>query len=167
MFPSGSARMFSKTEEVVSLISEVISDMPNDLSIRGHTDSTPYTSRKNYTNWELSADRANATRRVLQNSGYPADKVENVIGKSARDPFIKDDPTNAKNRRISIVLLNEEFVPPEGEDEFYEDEDDAREGNITRMAAYSPLMIYLTQVTDHHRVTLYSHNYIDITQKSL
>jgi len=128
MFPSGSARMFSKTEEVVGLISEVISDMPNDLSIRGHTDSKPYTSRKNYTNWELSADRANATRRVLQSSGYPADKIENVIGKSARDPFIKEDPTNAKNRRISIVLLNEEFVPPEDSDDLYEDEEDVRDG---------------------------------------
>jgi chemotaxis protein MotB len=128
MFASGSARMFSKTEEILSLISEVITDMPNDLSIRGHTDSKPYTSRKNYSNWELSADRANATRRVLQKSGYPDDKIENVIGKSARDPFIKEDPSAAKNRRISIVLLNQEFTAPKGEDAAYEEVESVREG---------------------------------------
>jgi chemotaxis protein MotB len=116
MFPSGSARMFNKTEEIISLIAEIISTMPNNLSIRGHTDATPYTSRKNYSNWELSADRANATRRVLIESEYPADKIENVMGKAAKDPFVEDNPADAKNRRITIILLNEEFVPsPEDE----------------------------------------------------
>ena len=127
MFPSGSARMFNKTEEVLSLISEVISDMPNDLSIRGHTDSTPYRSRKDYSNWELSADRANATRRVLEKSGYPTGKVQNVIGKAAKDPFIEESPDDAKNRRISIVLLNQEFEPPADDSDIYDEdiEDDS------------------------------------------
>ena len=85
--------------------------MPNNLSIRGHTDATAYASRKNYSNWELSADRANATRRVLLEKQYPIDKIENVIGKAAKDPFVADNPSDPKNRRISIVLLNEEFTP--------------------------------------------------------
>lgn len=134
MFPSGSARMFSKTEDVLSLIADVISDMPNDLSIRGHTDAVPFASRKDYSNWELSADRANSTRRVLEESGYPEDKIQNVIGKSAKDPFVADDPTDAKNRRISIVLLNEEFVPPPEDSDIYDEDiqdDSVRDGAYT------------------------------------
>lgn len=129
MFPSGSARMFGKTEEVIGLISSVIADMPNDLSVRGHTDATPYTSRKDYSNWELSADRANATRRVLQQSGYPEDKVKNVMGKGATEPFTPEDPTDARNRRITILLLNEDFVPTGDEEE--EIDESVRDGAYT------------------------------------
>lgn len=128
MFPSGSSRMFGKTEEIIGLISDVISDMPNDLSVRGHTDATPYTSRKNYSNWELSADRANATRRVLEKSGYPDEKVKNVMGKGATEPFTPEDPADARNRRISILLLNEEFIPPEGEEEEETMDESIRDG---------------------------------------
>lgn len=114
LFASGSAKMFQKTKDLVTKITAVIKDLPNEISIRGHTDSVPFTSRgKDFTNWELSAERANATRRVMNDAEFPADKVNNVVGKGDKDPLFPDDPENAQNRRISIILLREELTNPD------------------------------------------------------
>lgn len=113
MFPSGSAKMFSKTQKLMSKIGEIINSMPNELSIRGHTDSVPYGKGATYTNWELSSDRANSTRRVLKESGIPAERLNNVMGKADTEPLIKENPADAQNRRITIMLLKEELTNPD------------------------------------------------------
>ena len=119
MFPSGSARMYDKTRELLTKIADVIKPMPNDISVRGHTDSTPYGPGAEYTNWELSTDRANASRRVMLQAGLPLDRLNNVMGKADTEHLLPDDPTNARNRRISIILLHEDITKPEllGDDE--------------------------------------------------
>ncbi|HXA71909.1 MAG TPA: OmpA family protein, partial [Stellaceae bacterium] len=79
----------------------------NKVSITGHTDAAPYAFGRNYTNWELSADRANASRRELVSDGVSADRIEKVVGLADRDPLAPEDPRAPRNRRISIVLLRE------------------------------------------------------------
>jgi chemotaxis protein MotB len=110
MFPSGSAAMYERTQKLLSKVSEVIRKMPNEISVRGHTDGVAYSKGTDYTNWELSADRANASRRVLIASGFPEKRVNNVVGKADTDHLIGDKPNDAQNRRISIILLREELV---------------------------------------------------------
>lgn len=107
MFPSGSAVMFPYTKELLGLVAKVAEPMPNDISIRGHTDRHPFGPGATYTNWELSADRANASRRVLQEDGIPISRISNVMGKASTVPFNEKDPYAPQNRRISIILLNE------------------------------------------------------------
>ncbi|HOO81357.1 MAG TPA: flagellar motor protein MotB [Alphaproteobacteria bacterium] len=115
MFASGSARMFEKTRKLLEKVTEVIKKQPNELSVRGHTDSVGYGPEATYTNWELSADRANSSRRVMLESGFPPERINNVVGKADTEHLIKDDPKNASNRRISIILLKEELTNPDFE----------------------------------------------------
>ena len=105
MFPRGSTNMYAHTRKVIELVAKVISEMPQNLAISGFTDATKYTGRSDYSNWELSADRANATRRVLLEEGFPPDRIVRVVGRAETDPLLPEDPNNAKNRRISLVLL--------------------------------------------------------------
>jgi len=105
MFPSGSAEMFLHTRRLLELVSKVILKMPQQLSISGHTDAVPFISDTGYSNWELSADRANSARRELQHFDVPEKRIARVVGKSDTEPFLPDDPKNARNRRLSIVLL--------------------------------------------------------------
>jgi chemotaxis protein MotB len=112
MFPSGSASMNDRSRQLLQLVARVISPLPNKLSISGHTDATPYQGKANYSNWELSTDRANAARRALEMFGVDDKRIENVAGKADTDPKVKDDPLSPENRRISIVLLRE--APPPG-----------------------------------------------------
>ena len=105
MFPSGSAKMFEHTRRILELVSSVIVKMPQRLSISGHTDSVPFNTGNGYGNWELSADRANSARRELVGFKVPEERVSRVVGKAATDPFLVDDPKNAQNRRLSIILL--------------------------------------------------------------
>lgn len=117
MFPSGSDKMFEKTELLLKQITEVILPLPNELSVRGHTDSVKYAPDATYTNWELSADRANASRRVILGSGLPAERLNNVMGKADTEPLIADNPKDSRNRRITIILLKEELTNPLPEEE--------------------------------------------------
>ena len=110
MFPIGSARMFSKTEKLLELVSGVIRKLPNRISVKGHTDSIPYRNANGYSNWELSADRANASRRLLNEKGIHEGRFFTVVGKSATEPLLPEDPRNAQNRRISIILLRDSIV---------------------------------------------------------
>lgn len=114
MFPSGSAQMYERTEKLIEKVAEVIRKMPNEISVRGHTDSVPYSKGNAYTNWELSADRANASRRVLVRAGVPDAKINNVLGKADKDHLIANKPNDAQNRRISIILLRQELVTQVG-----------------------------------------------------
>ncbi|MFZ5790655.1 MAG: flagellar motor protein MotB [Pseudomonadota bacterium] len=108
MFPIGSAKMEDHTHKLLALVAQVVARMPNKISISGHTDATPYQSDNGYSNWELSADRANASRRELIAAGLSPDRIATVVGKADTDPLLPDDPTSPRNRRISIVLLHEQ-----------------------------------------------------------
>lgn len=112
MFPLGSAEMAAHTQKLMQLVAEVVTRLPNRVAISGHTDSTPYAGdNPTYTNWELSSDRANASRRALVDNGVAAQRIASVIGKAEHEPFIAEDAADARNRRISIVLLREAPQP--------------------------------------------------------
>lgn len=110
MFPIGSARMFDKTKILLEAVSEVVMKLPNKISVKGHTDAIPYRGSGDYTNWELSADRANASRKVLMDKGVPQDRIFTVVGKAATEPLIEEDPRDPRNRRIGIILLRDSIV---------------------------------------------------------
>jgi len=112
MFPSGSSKPYEKTIKLLDMVAGIIKTMPNQISVRGHTDSVPYSKGADYTNWELSADRANASRRVLLDSGIETKKLSNVVGKADTEPLKPDKPDEAQNRRISIILLRESLTRP-------------------------------------------------------
>ena len=114
LFASGSATLLPATKRVMRQVSEIIQQTPNEISVRGHTDSVPYGPGASYTNWELSADRANASRRALENAGMPAMRINNVLGKADSDPLIAEDPRDGRNRRISIILLHQDIAGEDG-----------------------------------------------------
>jgi chemotaxis protein MotB len=111
MFPKGSPDMYGHTRALVDLVARVVKMLPEKVAISGHTDSTPFSGQSNYGNWELSADRALATRRALMNSGVPADRVDRVVGRSDTEPLVNNDPSNPRNRRITVVLLRDNMQP--------------------------------------------------------
>jgi chemotaxis protein MotB len=108
MFASGSARLKSYTKVILHEIAKLISTVPNKISLTGHTDATPFKNMRGYTNWELSADRANASRRALVFGGFNQSKVAKVVGFSSTILFNKQLPLSPVNRRISLVVLNKE-----------------------------------------------------------
>ena len=106
MFPLGSSTPNENLRRLFSAISQVVARLPNRISVTGHTDATPY-QRSNYSNWELSTDRANSSRRGLIDAGVPAARISHVVGKAEQEPLIADNPFDPRNRRISIVLLRQ------------------------------------------------------------
>jgi chemotaxis protein MotB len=112
MFPSGSAMPYEKTVKLLDMVAGIIKKMPNQISVRGHTDSSPYSNGANYTNWELSADRANSSRRVLVEDGIEIKKISNVVGKADTENLKPDKPMDPQNRRISIILLRDSLTKP-------------------------------------------------------
>ncbi len=117
MFPLGSSDMYERTRKLLEQVAKVVQKLPNKISITGHTDARPYHGTSGYGNWELSTDRANASRRALVEAGLPLHRILKVVGKAAREPLIPRDPTSPRNRRISIVLLREQPPPKEQEAE--------------------------------------------------
>lgn len=114
MFAKGSTKMHKFARKMLKLIARVIDPLPNRLKIAGHTDARGYITANGYGNWELSADRANASRRVLRGAGLAADRFFEVTGKADTEPLFPDRPKAAPNRRISIILMREAPVlPPE------------------------------------------------------
>lgn len=109
MFPSGSAEMYDYTRKLMTMVAGVINGMPNQISVRGHTDSHQYAPGAKYTNWELSADRANSSRRVLLAEKVPVERLANVMGKADREHLVAENPLDARNRRISIIMLREDL----------------------------------------------------------
>jgi chemotaxis protein MotB len=104
MFDIGSAHLRDYTQSILHELAPYLSSVPNRISLTGHTDIRPYPGQ-GYSNWELSADRANAARRALVNAGLPDEKIARVVGLSSSVLFDKQDPQNAINRRISIVVM--------------------------------------------------------------
>ncbi|MEK6662610.1 MAG: flagellar motor protein MotB [Pseudomonadota bacterium] len=109
MFSIGSAKLQPYAKEILSEISKVLNDVPNTISLSGHTDATPYSGgERGYSNWELSADRANACRRELVSGGIEDGKILRVVGLGSAVLFDKTDPGNPINRRISIIVMNKQ-----------------------------------------------------------
>lgn len=107
MFRIGSAELEPYTKEILHEIGKTLNQMPNKVSLSGHTDAKPYASdRKGFSNWDLSADRANASRRELTVGGMDEKKVVRVVGLSSAVLFDKENPFNPINRRISIIVMN-------------------------------------------------------------
>jgi chemotaxis protein MotB len=115
MFDSGSALVKPYMRELLRAIGSVLLEVPNRLTLEGHTDATPFGGGdRGYSNWELSADRANASRRELVAGGLTEDRVLRVLGLASSQPFNRDDPAEPQNRRISIIVMNRD-----AEDRFY------------------------------------------------
>ncbi len=118
MFDSGSAVMKDYTRDILREIGRTLNELPNKISLSGHTDAVQYASgERGYSNWELSADRANASRRELVAGGLEEGKIMRVVGLGSAVPFDKDNPNSPVNRRISIIVMNkkaEEAIAKEG-----------------------------------------------------
>jgi chemotaxis protein MotB len=109
MFDSGSALVKDYMRDLLRAIGRVLNDVPNRVALSGHTDAAPYSGgERGYSNWELSADRANASRRELIAGGMDEGKVARVVGLAASVPFDADLPRAPANRRISIIVMNHE-----------------------------------------------------------
>lgn len=106
MFASSSADLQPYTRSMLRAIGNALNDVPNRLSLTGHTDATPFAGgERGFSNWELSANRANASRREMIAGGLEPSRVAQVVGLADTDPMIEDDPLNPANRRISIIVL--------------------------------------------------------------
>lgn len=107
MFAIGKAELQPYTKMILHEIGKMLNDVGNKISLSGHTDATPYPSgEKSYSNWELSADRANASRRELIAGGMNPEKMLRVVGLSSAVMFDKEDSFSPFNRRISIIVMN-------------------------------------------------------------
>ena len=106
-FESGSARLSDSGQELLALLAGELKTLPNSLLIEGHTDAAQYSPDAAYTNWELSADRANAARRLLQQDGVRGDQVTQVRGYADQLLRVKANPFDPSNRRISILVKNQ------------------------------------------------------------
>ena len=103
-FESGSPNPTPYGKDLLQLLAGEIGKLPNRITMEGHTDSAPFSGREGYSNWELSADRANAARRWMQEHGLRADQVTQVRGFADQNPRDTDHPESASNRRISIII---------------------------------------------------------------
>jgi chemotaxis protein MotB len=107
MFALGSATVQPYMKDILHAIGQVLNEVENKVGLSGHTDSAQYSGgERGYSNWELSADRANASRRELITGGMATSKIVRVVGLADSNLYVKDDPKSALNRRISIIVLN-------------------------------------------------------------
>jgi chemotaxis protein MotB len=106
MFNPGSVQPNERAVVLLRAVAEIAQQLPNRIAVSGHTDSGPAPSAS-FSNWDLSADRANAARAILQEGGLGDDRIAEVVGRAGSEPLYPDDPYMAGNRRISILLLRE------------------------------------------------------------
>jgi chemotaxis protein MotB len=108
MFSRGSAALQPYTADILHEIGKALNEVPNKISLSGHTDAIPYQGGENYSNWDLSVDRANASRRELIAGGMDPAKVIRVVGLASSALFDQKDPYDPSNRRISILVMNKD-----------------------------------------------------------
>ncbi len=111
MFAAGSAQPSERVRALLAKVAPTLAAIGNPVTIIGHTDSAPFRSGSGQTNWELSAERANATRRMLTESGLPDSQIRSVTGVADREPLLPADPRAAANRRIGILIQREHPAP--------------------------------------------------------
>ena len=116
-FDSGSSKLNQSGQELLTVLAAELGKVPNRVSIEGHTDSKPFSGKGNYSNWELSSDRANAARRLMQQSGLSSDQVSQVRGFADQRLRNLKDPLDPSNRRVSIIVqyISNEAAGPAGE----------------------------------------------------
>ena len=103
-FDSGSSKLNASGQELISLLAAELGKVPNHISVEGHTDAKPFSGGGNYSNWELSSDRANSARRLMQQSGLRSDQVTQVRGFADQRLRNLKDPLDPSNRRVSIIV---------------------------------------------------------------
>src|SRR5579859_7597324 len=103
-FESGRANPSENGKELLASMAKQMGKLPNSIVIEGHTDSKPFSNTGGYSNWELSSDRANSSRRYMEDSGLRPDQVKQVRGFADQQLRKPDDPTNASNRRVSVIV---------------------------------------------------------------
>jgi chemotaxis protein MotB len=108
-FDIGSSRLKPMTSLILAAISHELGSLSNNIVIEGHTDSRGYRNKKEYTNWELSADRANSARRLMEVSGLRTGQILSIRGYADKKLKFKDNSEDARNRRVTIIVLNQEF----------------------------------------------------------
>ncbi len=113
MFPSGGAVPYERARDLLRLVGKVVSKLPNNISVTGHTDSSPFTAGSRRDNWTLSTERANVSRQELVTAGVGENRIQRVVGLADREAFVPNDPKDPRNRRISIVLLRQAIPPAE------------------------------------------------------
>ena len=106
LFKSGRAEPEQILSELLAILVPVIARTTNDVAVVGHTDAKPFAASRQYSNWELSADRANTARRMLIGTGFDESRIVRVSGKAATNPLLPD-PLAPRNRRIAVTLLRE------------------------------------------------------------
>ncbi|MEO1656250.1 MAG: OmpA family protein [Pseudomonadota bacterium] len=105
MFEAGSSQMSPRARELFATVGAILRNVPNVIRIMGHTDGNPFSGSAGVRgNWELSADRANSARRVMESAGLQTDRVEAVEGRATREPLVPSRPNDPKNRRITISV---------------------------------------------------------------
>ena len=104
-FPSGSAELSGEAKDILTEIGKGICELPNPILIGGHTDRILFPKGSTYTNWELSADRANAARRTLEATCVKPEQIRKIVGYADTEPLVPEDPYAPANRRISITVL--------------------------------------------------------------
>jgi chemotaxis protein MotB len=107
MFALGGAAPNDLARALLARVAQAAARLNKEVDIVGHTDATPFRGGGDRSNWELSAERANATRRVLIEAGLPPERIRSVTGRADREPLLPDQPTAAANRRVSITILRE------------------------------------------------------------
>jgi len=112
-FESGSGRPSATGHELILRLGEELKKLPNDLLIEGHTDAKPFANGGEYSNWELSTDRANAARRLMEADGMPHGRIVQVRGFADQSLRDKEHPEAASNRRISVIVRYKDAVEPE------------------------------------------------------
>ncbi|HEX3938937.1 MAG TPA: flagellar motor protein MotB [Xanthobacteraceae bacterium] len=110
MFPEGSKDPYERTRTIIAKIAGPLKDVPYRISITGHTAASQSAPQSDYGPWDLSVDRANVVRQILEEQGYPSSRIYEVAGKADTDPLFPDDPYMAANRRVTITLMHE--APP-------------------------------------------------------
>jgi chemotaxis protein MotB len=113
MFPSGGAVPYERGRDLLIMVGKVVAQLPNNISVTGHTDGTPFAAGSGRDNWTLSTERANISREYIVQAGVDEARVARVSGLADRDPFVPTDPKDPRNRRISIVLLRKAIPPAE------------------------------------------------------
>jgi chemotaxis protein MotB len=107
-FESGSSHPTENGKQLLQTLAQELGKLPNKISIEGHTDSKPFAAGVAYGNWELSADRANAARRLMQEDGLGADQISQVRGFADQRLRKPDEPFDSSNRRVSLIV---QYVP--------------------------------------------------------
>ena len=108
MFPSGTNSMQGRAQALIGEVAASLASMPNKIAIRGHTDSVPCQNPDGRNNWSLSAERAEATRQILEKKGIPESRFTRIEGVADTDPANAKDPRDPRNRRMSITVLNQD-----------------------------------------------------------